>query len=153
MDEQSFVAVLSFLHLRRKQDRRRFLLVAIAIVLHEEKVRSLLNMADDDERDSATDSDLEDEDGVTFISGSPTPEPERVNVMEAVATASAQRVRDVLTIVCATIPQAHERASQELLSNHPSGGQGKRKLFETCKHCNKEYSVESNAKGDCLSSR
>lgn len=84
-----------------------------------------------------------------YTSGSPTPEPKATTLEDAIRGASERKIRMLLTSVCRDNLDAARLVSSYLLQPIAHAPGLKRKAFEQCKHCETEYNVGDNAKGDC----
>lgn len=73
------------------------------------------------------------------------------SVLDAVKFATADRVQGLLIQIIATLSAAKAIAARELLVPIPGASKElKRKAYEECKNCSREYRVEGNHKGDCV---
>lgn len=75
-------------------------------------------------------------------------------VEDAIREATNDRVRIVLLSIVKESPVARDLVSKELLvqqkEDSPSGNRRKRKRYEICKQCSKEYAVEQNHGKICV---
>ena len=99
---------------------------------------------------------LESERVVVTISSDPPqplpkskPEPQRATVENAIANASLQRLRSLMTTMCRESPQARSIATRALLTSVPGKPAAKRRVHETCINCHEEYNVDTNYDGAC----
>ncbi|OQO07448.1 hypothetical protein B0A48_07145 [Cryoendolithus antarcticus] len=96
--------------------------------------------------------DSEGEEMPAPVHGSPTPPPREVTLPEAIAPLSGDRVRAILTKVCATKKSSGAFVMRMLL--HPindlePADVKNQARFQTCKHCKEEYEVGLNDAKSC----
>lgn len=106
------------------------------------------NDYNEDDVSSHGDSDASEE---HLTSGSPTPDPENCTVESAIDTVSDQKLRRVLKTMCRESHEARRSAERLLLTKLHDGSNVKRKRYETCQNCEREYQVDVNRrKNECI---